>query len=544
VLYLAQGVYPKECRMYRPLPDSPARPLLFGLLAIICVATFLPFARVLGELYSIWNLKPEYSHGVIIPFLSAILIWRRREELRAEPFEGSWTGVALIAVGLILRWIGEFTTLRTVEHYAFLIVLYGAVLALIGPALFRRMWLPLMLLIFAMPLPSIFDNALSLQLQRLSSVLGVLVIRLAGVSVLLEGNVIDLGNYKLEVAEACSGLRYLLPLMTLAFILAYLYKAPMWKRAIVFFSSIPITVVMNSLRIGFIGITVDRWGVSMAEGTLHDFEGWIVFMFSTAAVVGVAVLLAKIRPSEARRHTPLFAFDPPPAPAIKTGQPKTSRSSAPQAVPVTFVAAAILVVVGAAVAKAYPAPAVHPPQRTTFDTFPDSIDGWIGKREPLDPIILDKLMLDDYVQSNFTSPDGHIINFYTSYYAAQDVDRHVHSPRDCIPGGGWEIQRLEPHPFPSWVRGKTFLANRALIQYGSNRAIVYYWFQARGRPFMSDYTIKWYLLWDALTKHRTDGALIRYVAPVASNESEAMVDDRLLSFASKVNPLLPQYIPN
>jgi len=528
--------------MDRPLLHSPARPLLYGLLAIICVATFVPFARVLGELYSIWNLKPEYSHGVVIPILSAILIWRRRAELRLLPFEGSWLGVALIAVGLVLRWVGESTTLRTVEHYAFLIVLYGAVLALIGPALFRRLWLPLILLIFAMPLPSIFGNALSLQLQLGSSQLGVWVIRAAGVSVLLEGNVIDLGSYKLEVAEACSGLRYLLPLMTLAFILAYLYRAPMWKKVVVFLSSIPVTVIMNSLRIGFIGITVDRWGESMAEGALHDFEGWLVFMFSTVAVIGVALALAKIGPRDSNIGS-LFAFDPPPVP--KAVQPAAgARTQTPQTVPTTFVAAAILVVVGAAAGKAYPAPAVHPPQRASFDGFPDSIDGWVGKREAIDSVFLDQLMLDDYVQSDFTSPEGHAINFYSSYYATQDVDRHVHSPRDCIPGGGWEIQRLEPHPFPSSIRGKTFLANRAVIQYGPNRAIVYYWFQARGRQFMSDYTIKWYLLWDALTKHRTDGALIRFVAPVATNETEAMVDERILSFAAKVNPLLPKYIPD
>src|SRR6201999_3169631 len=107
----------------------------------------------------------------------------------------------------------------------------------------------------------------------------------AGISVLLEGNVIDLGSYQLEVAEARSGLRYLFPLMTLGFILAYLFRGPLWKRIAIFLATIPITVVMNSLRIGFIGITVDRWGRAMAEGALHDFEGWVVFMFSTATLI-------------------------------------------------------------------------------------------------------------------------------------------------------------------------------------------------------------------------------------------------------------------
>jgi exosortase D (VPLPA-CTERM-specific) len=523
--------------MHRPVLQNPSKTLYF-LLAVVCAATLVPFARVLVELYGIYNFKPEYSHGVIIPLLSAFLIWRRREELRRLPFEGSWLGVILIAAGLVLRWIGESTTLRTVEHYALLVVIYGAVLSLIGPKLFRRLWFPLLLLVFAMPLPSIFDNALSLQLQLWSSDLGVLVIRAAGVSVLLEGNIIDLGTYKLEVAEACSGLRYLLPLMTLSFIIAYLYRAPMWKRVAVVVSSIPITVLMNGLRIGVIGITVDRWGQSMAEGFLHEFEGWVVFMFSTLAVMGVALGLSRIGVS-GNRTGPLLSFGEPPAPTdIQT--PAVNA----QSVPVSFVAAAALVVVGALVGRAFPAPAVVTPARTSFDAFPTTIGAWQGERETLDSIYLDKLLLDDYVQMNFRSPAGDVINFYSSYYATQDVDRHVHSPRDCIPGGGWEIQKFEEHSFPGSKPGQSFMANRAIIQLDTNRALVYYWFEVRGRRFTSDYKMKWYLMWDALTKHRTDGALVRYVMPLSKNESEADADARMLSFASTVNPLLPQYIPD
>src|SRR5579859_8160820 len=276
---------------------TPAR--LYTLFAIAAAAAVLPFAHVLGELYNIWNLKPEYSHGVVIPVLSAFLIWRQREQLRNLPFTGSWTGLLLIAIGLVLRFIGAATTMHTFEHYAFLFVLYGLVLALTGPAIFRRLWMPLLILVFAVPLPSFFNNSLSLHLQLLSSELGVWVIRAAGVSVLLEGNIIDLGSYQLEVAEACSGLRYLFPLMTLAFIVAYLFRGPMWKRLTIFFSSIPISVLMNSLRIGFIGITVDRWGSGMAEGALHDFEGWLVFMLSTGALILTAIMLSRAGSSKA-----------------------------------------------------------------------------------------------------------------------------------------------------------------------------------------------------------------------------------------------------
>ena len=142
---------------------SPVR--VYTLLAIVVVAAIVPFARVLGDLYNIWNLKPEYSHGIMIPLLSAFLIWRQRDRLRSLPFTGSWLGLALVAFGLVLRHIGELTTMQTLEHYAFLVVLYGLVLALTGSTIFRILWMPLLILVFAVPLPSFFNNSLSLQLQ-------------------------------------------------------------------------------------------------------------------------------------------------------------------------------------------------------------------------------------------------------------------------------------------------------------------------------------------------------------------------------------------
>jgi exosortase D (VPLPA-CTERM-specific) len=510
---------------------------LYSLLAVAVVAAVVPFAKVLGGIYNIWNLKPEYSHGIIIPVLSAVLIWRQREELRRLPFTGSWFGLLLIAGGLALRLVGESTTIETLEHYAFLLVIYGLVLTLTGPVIFRRLWMPLLILVFAIPLPSIFNNALSLQLQLLSSQLGVAVIRAAGISVLLEGNVIDLGSYQLEVAEACSGLRYLLPLMTLAFIVAYLFRGPMWKRIVIFLSSIPITVAMNSLRIGLIGITVDRWGKSMAEGALHDFEGWVVFMFSTGALLLTAVGLTRVGRSRTK-WSEAFNFGPAPAPSA------AAQTEGAQSVPKSFIAAALLILVGAAADVAMPAPQLITPARTNFDEFPNKLGEWVGQREQLQSVYLDALQLDDYVLANYVSSDGHSVSFFSAYYQKQDADRHVHSPHDCIPGGGWEIQTFGQSPFPASRAGETFPANRAVIQLGSNRAVVYYWFQARGRRFTNEYVMKGYLFWDALTRHRTDGALVRLVAPLAPGARESDVDSRIMQFGTLVETQLSRYIPD
>ena len=523
---------------------TPAR--LYTLFAVAAVAAILPFAHVLGSLYNIWNLKPEYSHGVIIPVLSAFLIWRQRAELRNLPFTGSWTGLGLIALGLVLRFVGAATTMHTFEHYAFLLVLYGLVLALTGPAVFRRLWMPLIILVFAVPLPSFFNNSLSLHLQLLSSELGVWVIRAAGVSVLLEGNIIDLGNYQLEVAEACSGLRYLLPLMTLSFIIAYLFRGPVWQRVVILLSSIPITVIMNSLRIGFIGITVEHWGSGMAEGALHDFEGWLVFMFSTGAVILTAFGLSRIGPAKMpwSQAFALGSVPPKRAAATPTAPNAASPPAAGQLVPRPFMAAAVLVLIGAAADAATPPPTLTFPPRISFAEFPMQIGAWVGRRDSLQSIYLDALRLDDYVLTDFKDTDGQPINFYSAYYQSQDNTRAIHSPHDCIPGGGWEIVKFEQKMLPATQTTAAFPVNRAIVQLGTHRQIVYYWFDERGRNITNEYVARWYLFWDALTRHRTDGALVRFVATVPPGGDESTIDARVVKLATSIEPMLSRFVPN
>ncbi len=202
----------------------------------------------------------------------------RRGELASIRWEGSWFGALLVAAGLCLALAGTLGTIYLLVHIAIIIVLMGLALACLGWRGTRIIWFPLVYLIFMIPLPDFFQVRLSAEMQLWASALGVAVIRFFDISVFLEGNVIDLGVYKLQVVEACSGLRYLFPLMSFGFLVAYMYKGRFWERALVFLSTIPITIFMNSFRIGVIGVLVESYGIEMAEGFLHDFEGWLIFM--------------------------------------------------------------------------------------------------------------------------------------------------------------------------------------------------------------------------------------------------------------------------
>src|SRR5262249_24873811 len=201
---------------------------------------------------------------------------------------------AVIFIAAIMLVVGELSAFYLLLHVGFVVALLGIVLSLGGISLLRVTFVPIAFLVFAIPLPYFIDSELSWRLQLISSQLGVFFIRLFGVPVYLSGNVIDLGVYKLQVVEACSGLRYLYPLLSLDFLAANLFHAPLWQRALVFLSAIPITIVMDSFRIGMVGLLVDRWGTQQAEGLLHFFEGWVIFIACAAILAAEIWLLAQL----------------------------------------------------------------------------------------------------------------------------------------------------------------------------------------------------------------------------------------------------------
>ncbi len=506
---------------------------LIGFAAIVAV---VPFYDALSRLYDIWNLQPEYSHGILIPPISAFLIWRERAWISTARFDGSWSGLVLTLGGLAFWFLGEFATIYTIEQYGFLLVLYGLVVALAGWHVFRRLWMPLLILIFMVPLPAFFSNTLSLKLQLLSSTVGVALIRLAGISVLLEGNVIDLGTYKLEVAEACSGLRYLFPLMTLAFILAYLFRGAMWKRVLLFASSVPIAIVMNSFRIGVIGITVDHWGTRMAEGVLHDFEGWVVFMLSTAVLMLVAFALARVGHAKATLRESL---------TLDLGPSLPRALTAPRSIPPAFLGATALGVVACVLSVTLPQRVEISPARAEFATFPNQLGDWRGRQQSLEKIYLDTLKLDDYVLADYKrSARLPPVNFYVAYYGSQRKGQAVHSPRSCLPGGGWDVRSFEQRSLANvQVNGNALQINRAVIEMGTQHQVVYYWFQQRGRVITSEYLVKWYIFLDALTRNRSDGALVRLVAAVPKGAEDSVADAELAAFAEAVASKLGNYVP-
>jgi exosortase D (VPLPA-CTERM-specific) len=512
--------------------DSAAGALALG----IAIAIAIVFWQTLRGLVNIWDTQSEYSFGYLIPIVTLFLLYQRANDLAAIPLKDSWYGTALVMVGLIAHALGRLSTLDTVAQYGFLLVVWGLALSYLGWRAFRIVLVPFAILAAMVPVPNYLLREISQGLQLLSSRFGVEIIRWCNVSVYLEGNVIDLGLMKLQVAEACSGLRYLFSLLTLSFLVAYFYRAPLWKRLLVFLSAIPITLIMNSLRIAVVGITVDRWGREAAEGVLHEFEGLTIFLGCIVMLL-TEIWLLSLNVSGSRKLSDLLAID---LPRVEVGRLR-ALIKVPGA---PAWCAALAIGLAATVSLPLPANSQAKPSRPSFSAFPQEIDGWRGSSHQLPADVLGLLKQDDYLLTDYADVSGRRTNLYVSYYERQSEGSSAHSPRACIPGDGWEIQSFGARALSgATVPGGPLQVNRVVIQKGQNRALVYYWFQQRGRFVRGEYATKLYILADALLRGRTDGAMVRLVAALDPGEDVTVADAQLEAFAHAALPELRRFIP-
>lgn len=511
-------------------------------LFVIFATAFVVFWDGLVSLGEAW-IVPEYSHGPLIPVLSAYLFLRQLREngVPEAPPTGRWIGLVVVCGGLFMGFIGDIARIPDITTYGMLVWLYGVLLVTFGFNNGWVYWPPVLHLIYMLPLPNFLYWQISIQLQFVSSELGVWFIRLMNIPVYLDGNVIDLGVYKLHVAEACSGLRYLFPVMSFSYVFAVLYRGPMWIKAVLLLSAAPITVVMNSFRIGVIGVLVDSYGIEQAEGFLHYFEGWVIFILCILILFGLARGLQRLtgdrRPIAEALDLSYHQIAP------QFSRALTIKHSSALAITMGLMLAAAI---GWHLAPAQSNAVV---ERDPLALFPAELGGWqSGMPQRLDDQIEKTLGADDYHSVVFTNPNHRApASLFIAYYLKQTEGAGIHSPEVCIPAGGWEMSRIKKRTIPltnAGSAGETLTVNRAVIQKGLAKQVVYYWFEARGRQMTNDYVAKAMTLFDAVSMGRTDGALVRVITPIATDETEAHADARLTALLNEVEPELPRFVPH
>ena len=513
----------------------------FGMLwFILALVAALPlFWSGFVSLGEAW-ITPEYSHGPIIPILSGYLFLRdmRKVPPKAGPVTDRWPGLAITILALVIAIFGNLVRIPDIVTYAFILWVGGMVLLTFGWSRGLFFWTGVLHLVYMLPLPNFLYWQLTIYLQLVSSELGVWFIRLMDIPVFLEGNIIDLGIYKLQVAEACSGLRYLFPILSFSYIFCVLYNGPVWHKVVILLSAAPITVFMNAFRIGMIGVLVNSYGIEHAEGFLHYFEGWVIF----GACVGILFLLAILMQRFQRNPKPVsealdIDFDGLGGQAARIFQiPRTGA----------LVTVAAMTALVSGLWMAYPRPEPIAVEREPFVFFPQSIGRWDSATTPLDTAVEATLAADDYIQATFAAPGERApVGFFSAFYHNQTDGTGIHSPEVCLPVGGWEMFDIAPVEInlqadTGWA---PFEVNRAIIQKGLQKQVVYYWFEQRGKRITNDFAAKLITVWDSFAMNRSDGALVRYTTPVMPGETVADADRRIRRFMALSLPSLPKFLP-
>ena len=255
--------------------------------ALVGILLSALYFRVAGRLVTEWWHDPDTSHGFLVPPFAAYLAWTNREKIRAVRIEPSWVGVGLIAFGLAMLILGEYGAELFISRVSLVVVLAGITLCFGGWHLLRVLRFSLLVLLLAIPLPAIIYNQITFPLQILASKAASALLPLFNVPVLREGNVIVLPSMRLEVAEACSGIRSLVSLFTLAIFYGYFLDKSVLRRTILALSSIPIAIGANAIRIVGTGLCVQYWDPDKAMGFFHEFSGWVVFLVSLSCLFAV-----------------------------------------------------------------------------------------------------------------------------------------------------------------------------------------------------------------------------------------------------------------
>lgn len=313
----------------------------------IISAILFTYAAVLVKLSRDWWTDENYSHGLLVPVIIGYILWTQRDKFAAEPARPSvLLGGLAAAFALFALWTGVAGAELYTQRMSLVLLIAGVVVYFGGLAFLRLILVPLGLLILAIPIPAIIFNKIAFPLQLFASRCAVWSMTTVGIPVLRQGNVIELkplnsiDTKKLEVVEACSGIRSLMTLITLAVVFAYfsyprssdgggpggrfgwLRSFGFWRSLIIVLSAVPIAILTNAARVSGTGILSHYYGTGVADGFFHSFSGWVVYVVAFLLLFAVGWIIDRFKPS---------TFVAPPRKPTGTVDEKSSREHAPVA---------------------------------------------------------------------------------------------------------------------------------------------------------------------------------------------------------------------
>ena len=521
---------------------------------LIGAAILFLYSSVIVGLVRHWWADDNYSHGLLIPFVIAFIIWQGRESLRRRFYRSeAILGAGIVLFGLLMLTVGTLGAELFTQRLSLVVVFAGTVVFFFGRQILGGLFVPFLLLLLAIPIPQIVLNKVAFPLQLLATRIAAGGISLFGIESFRRGNVIELlpfGESKyvgLEVVEACSGIRSLVTLATLSVVLVYFTRTStgglfrsfrtlhqdrdVLRGGTLVALAVPIALVTNAARVLLTGVATYWYGPGVTDSWLHDAFGWATFLAGLGFLFVANVVLVKFLTNSGRESVTdeaakLLDFSWSGLPAYKV------------------VLLLILLLAAAGAIDWFQMRTENPVQRKRLEEMPtqlgDAIRPLNDKR--FSPATEQVLKATDYVMRDYYSEERRF-NLYVGYYASQRTGATYHSPQNCLPGSGWEMSDGSTVEMVS-PAGRRVIANRYVVTNGARRSIMIYWYQGRGRTSASEYWDKLYTIADSITKGRSDGAMVRVMTPVLSGESDADAFNAVKNFSGTIADSLSEFVPD
>ena len=447
---------------------------------------YSPFTNML----KFWK-GDDYSYCYLIPFIVLYLLWEKKNDFGTKIALPDWKGLVPLVVGISFYWLGELGGEFYIIYMSSWVILLGICILSLGVEKIKTIIFPLCFILTMFPFPNFINNRITLGLKIVSSKLGVMMMQAYGMSAHREGNVIDLGFTKLQVVDACSGLRYLFPMIVLSILIAYFWKVRFWKKVVIVLSTIPLTIFTNAFRIALTGILSEKYGSEAVGGFFHDFEGWFIFMITLGVLLAEIWVINKLFPES--RMIRSEREEKSDVPASERVSKRGVSLMQPQ-----FIVSVVLLGLTLVLSRGIEFREAIPMARS-FNEFPMTVGEWTGARQVMEDKFIEALDFSDYIIADYVDKSGRSLNFYVAYYESQRKGESIHSPATCLRGGGWQFKNAGSKKI--MLRdGSSIPVNRAVIEKGSTKQLSYYWFPSRDRILTNAYQMKIYNFWDALTR--------------------------------------------
>ena len=539
---------------------------------ILVGAVLFLYAPVLVRLAQNWWTDENYSHGLLVPFLIAFIVYLEFDDLQKivrRPHFGG--GICLISAAILMLLGGTLGAELFTQRISLVVFLGGIIIYFFGVRLLKCLVVPLLLLVLAIPIPAIIFNKIAFPLQMMATQVAVWGVRLFDIPIVRQGNVIEIlpkgamQIVQMEVVEACSGIRSLMTLVTLALVYAYFTSVrgiqsisgvqdvndetletlqtlqtpqtpgtPATLRTLILIlSAIPIAVLTNGFRVTATVLAAYNYGRETADGFLHTISGWLVYVVPLGLLFLVGTILNLFKSSKsASVQSPKSKVQ-----SLEIPNPKSKIQNP------AFTVIIVFLICGGVIVNFFEYRGEVPVARQKLSEFPVQIGDWkkFGADTKFGAEVESILRADDYVMRDYGLPNGQSINLYIGYYGSQKSGATYHSPLNCLPGAGWQMSA----PALTEIKmadGKTFIANRYIVQNDKYRALMIYWYQGRGRSVANEYVDKALTIYDSILLRRSDGAMIRVMTTATDDEIE--VRNLTENFAAQVSSQLSAFVPN